>query len=297
MDKTLNDVAYGTQDQQVLDVYSPTTPNGGAILWIHGGGWSDTNGDPTSLASEEISGMQPAVIGLYHAGWTVFSVRYSGVDEATFPAPLYDVKTALRWVKRHAAEFGVSPESIVAMGWSAGGNLAALLGLSSGSLEPPALPPDLAAVDSRPAAVVSIAGVLDPATFPYTSGLPPGNAQALASLLGCATTPARWRTCNPSLLSATRPITYADPSDPPIYIAQGDHDGIVNPYWQARVPYEDLVARMGDGRVWLDMVDTGRAATYRGADPRNHSLATSYEMNFTALSTFVDLVLLNSHGR
>jgi hypothetical protein len=70
------------------------------------GGWADANGDPTSLASEEASGIQPAVIGMYQRGWTVFSVRHSLTDEAVFPAALYDVKTAIRWVKSRAVEAG-----------------------------------------------------------------------------------------------------------------------------------------------------------------------------------------------
>ena len=68
MSKTLDDVAYGTEDQQVLDVYAPAVPNGGAILWIHGGSWADTDGAVNSLGSEEQFGMQPVVQAMYRRG-------------------------------------------------------------------------------------------------------------------------------------------------------------------------------------------------------------------------------------
>jgi acetyl esterase/lipase len=290
MTKTLDDVPYGTEDQQVLDIYAPAARNGGAILWIHGGGWADANGAANTLATEEQVGMQPVVRALYRRGWTVFSVRYSGTDEAVFPKPLQDVKQAVRWVKAHASDYGVSPSSIVAMGFSAGGHLAGLLGVTAGQMEP-SVPASLANQTSRVAAVVSIAGVLDPATFPFRYGLPPGNASGVAALLGCPAAPARWATCNPALLQTTRLTTFDDPSDSPIYIVQGARDGIVDPVTQGRTPYDALVKTMGDDRVWLDMVDTGSSLSYSGLDPQNHSMALSYELNMTALADFASRVL------
>lgn len=288
--KTANDVPYGPGVAEVLDVYAPANRNGGAILWIHGGGWADANGDPNSLASEEPLGMQPVVMGLYQRGWTVFSVRYAGTDEAPFPAQIHDVKLAMRWVRKNAATYGVAPDSVVAMGWSAGGHLAALLGVSSGLLEPTGVPRDLQKVSSRPAAAVSLAGVLDPATFAFTPGLGIGNGAGITALLGCPATPDRWNTCSRRLLESTRPSNYDDRRDPPLYIAQGSRDGVVDPYWQAQVPYASMVKVMGDEKVWLDMVDTGDAAPY-GEDPRNHTKALSYELNWSALLNFVDRLL------
>ncbi len=290
MSKTLNDVAYGTEDQQVLDVYSPAVPNGGAILWLHGGGWADLDGKVNTLGSEEQFGMQPVAQALYRRGWTVFSVRYSGTDEAIFPKPLQDVKQAVRWIKVHAADFAVSPTAIVAMGFSAGGHLAAMLGVTSGSLEP-SVPAALAKQTSKPGAVVSIAGVLDPATFPYLYGLPPGNATGVAALIGCPETPQRWATCNPSLLQKTRVVNYDDAADAPIYIVQGGRDGIVDPQTQARTPHTALVATLGEDHAWIDVVDTGSPLSYGGLDPQNHSMALSYELNMTALNDFVGRVL------
>lgn len=44
-----------------------------------------------------------------------------------FPIELLDARRAVRWVRAHAAEFGLDPERIAVMGSSAGGHLAALV--------------------------------------------------------------------------------------------------------------------------------------------------------------------------
>lgn len=287
MVKTDNDVPYGAAEFQVLDVYRPTNQNGAALLWIHGGGWGDTDGNASSLASEEPSGMQPLVPALYKAGWTVFSVRYAGTDEAHFPQQLYDVKFALRWVKAHAGLYGVHADSVVAMGWSAGAHLAALLGTTAGTLEPATIPAELAGVDDKPAAVVSIEGVLDPATFPFTTATAAGNASAVAALVGCPSSPALWQRCNAAVLASTRVARYADATDAPMFVIAADRDAFISNYYQALVPLRTLTEKLGADHVWFDNVDTGTAKQYGGVDPRNHTMAVSYEVNFTALRQFL----------
>ena len=220
----------------------------------------------------------------------MFSARYSGTDEAIFPKPLQDLKLAVRWVKAHAADFGVSPSSVVAMGFSAGGHLAGMLAVTSGSFEP-AVPQAWAGITSKPAAAISLAGVLDPATFALRYGLPPGNSSGVSALIGCGDTPTRWATCNPALLQQTRLTSFDDSADAPMYIVQGAQDGIVDPVTQGRDPYRALSATMGDDRVWFDLVDTGSPLSYAGLDPQNHTMGLSYELNMTALTDFVGRVL------
>lgn len=287
MVRTSNDVPYGTSPSEVLDVYRPARPNGVALLWIHGGGWADSNGNTASLASEEPSGMSPLVPSLFRLGYTVISVRYAGTDEGAFPEPLIDLKLAVRWVKVHAADLGVRSDSLVAMGFSAGGHLAAMLGTTAGAIEPTNLADDMAAVDSSVAAVVSLNGVLDPATFPLSGGIGDSNASAVAALVGCPSAPALWRRCNPAVLASTRVVAYADPSDAPMYVVAGDSDGIVVPQYQAYEPVKALTTVLGADRVWFDLIDTGSAARYGGFNPRNHSLAAAYEVNMMALKRFL----------
>lgn len=268
MTRTANDVPYGTEDQQVLDVYRPARQNGGAILWIHGGSWFDFDGLPNSIATEDASAIVPTVRALYRQGWTVFSARYSGLDEATWPSPLQDLKVAVRWIKANAAVYGVSKDWVIAMGFSAGGHLAAMLGVTAGTMEPVGLPPELDAQDSRPAGVVSLAGVLDP---------------VISNL-----TPQSWRDLGTDAMATTRVSSWDNPGDPPMYLAGGDHDGGVNVNTQLIATYRHVQRTLGDANVWIDVVSTGRIPT--GADVRAHTMDLSYGLHQRALLLFLDSV-------
>ncbi len=73
------------------------------------------------------------------APWSSASTTGSAVGGVTYPVPLDDVVSALRWVRRTASELGVDPERISIGGASAGGNLAsgaALRAARRGRLDP-----------------------------------------------------------------------------------------------------------------------------------------------------------------
>ena len=106
----------------LLDAFRPngelkTRP---AILFVHGGGWS--GGDKKDF--------RDLAIGATNAGYATFSVGYRLATEKTnkYPAQIDDVQRAVRWIRAHAARFGVDPNRIGALGASAGGHLVALLG-------------------------------------------------------------------------------------------------------------------------------------------------------------------------
>ena len=64
-------------------------------------------------------------------GFIVATAEYRTSNEAQFPAQLIDVKSAVRYLKAHATEFGIDPDKIFIMGESAGGTLASLAGATS----------------------------------------------------------------------------------------------------------------------------------------------------------------------
>lgn len=96
-----------------------------ALLWIPGGGWrgADKNlmlGEMTEFAN---------------AGYVVASMYYRSSAEGHFPAQIMDVKTAIRFLRAHAAEYEIDPERIGVIGRSAGGHLAAYAAMNTDTYE------------------------------------------------------------------------------------------------------------------------------------------------------------------
>ncbi|MEE9097792.1 alpha/beta hydrolase [Arthrobacter nitrophenolicus] len=124
----------------LLDLYLPAEDSEAAgqgsrpaVVHFHGGGWR--TGERSSLGPVVDSlGLSP-IEQLAKAGFVVASADYRLTDAATFPAQLLDARTAVRWLRAHAADYAVDPERIYAWGDSAGGHLAALVGLTSGARE------------------------------------------------------------------------------------------------------------------------------------------------------------------
>lgn len=90
------------------------------IVWLCGG----------AFRVMDRSAWMPELMRYAEAGFVVASVEYRTGNEAVFPAPLIDVKAAIRYLRAHAKEFCVDPEIIISMGESAGGALACLLGVT-----------------------------------------------------------------------------------------------------------------------------------------------------------------------
>ncbi len=106
--------------EPTITLYKPLKPTGSAMVICPGGGYSGTAGDH--------EGRQIAK-ALSEAGITAFVLKYRipndryCVDKSL--APLQDAQQAIRLVRQRAAEWGINPNKIGIMGFSAGGHLAA----------------------------------------------------------------------------------------------------------------------------------------------------------------------------
>jgi acetyl esterase/lipase len=129
----------------------PTTPGmrRPAVLQVHGGAWV--------LGFKRYQGI-PLLTHLASNGWVGFNVDYRLSPKARFPEHLIDVKAALAWIRQHADEYGIDPDFIVVTGGSAGGHLAALVGLTAND---PEYQPGFESVDTRVQATVVFYGVFD----------------------------------------------------------------------------------------------------------------------------------------
>lgn len=109
-----------------MDLVVPTGLRGATpvVLSIHGGGWRSGSPKPENGDGRRLVEVWRALLD---RGVAVASVEYRQSDEAPFPAALHDVKAAVRWLRAHGVELGLSGDRIAAFGDSAGGHLSALL--------------------------------------------------------------------------------------------------------------------------------------------------------------------------
>ena len=132
-----------------LDLYAPTEPTtqpAPTIIWIHGGAWRA--GSKSDV---------PVLRWRSH-GFAIASVDYRLSPEAKFPAQVHDIKAAIRFLRSRAAELKLDPDRFVIAGASAGGHLAALVGVSSGVDELEGSIGDHDSTSSNVSAIVSFYG-------------------------------------------------------------------------------------------------------------------------------------------
>ncbi|MCP5560939.1 MAG: alpha/beta hydrolase [Verrucomicrobiaceae bacterium] len=114
-----------------MDLFEPeglkATDHRPAIVFFFGGGWS---GGSTKQFYQQARAMADQ-------GMVAFSADYrvKGRNKTTPFECVKDGKSAIRWVRQHAAEFGIDPDRIVAAGGSAGGHVAACTGVIEGHEE------------------------------------------------------------------------------------------------------------------------------------------------------------------
>jgi acetyl esterase/lipase len=110
----------------LMDVHRPQTPNGVAIVYVPGSGFHTPLGYDAQPITRYTA---PYVPALTRAGYTVFVVNHRAAPRFRYPAAVEDVRRAVRYVRHHAARYGIAPDRIGAAGYSSGGTLASLLGV------------------------------------------------------------------------------------------------------------------------------------------------------------------------
>lgn len=108
-----------------FDYYEPklgNSKNRPAIIAIHGGAWQIGDKSWGEQVAEEFTSR----------GYVVFSINYRHAPDHRWPAQLEDVTAAYNYFKGTAAVWKINPDRITAFGISAGGHLAAHLGLREG---------------------------------------------------------------------------------------------------------------------------------------------------------------------
>ena len=159
-------ISYGSR-QMYLDIYSPAANNKlhPAVILIHGGGWRSGN------RQMEI----PMAQFLASHGYFAATVEYRLSPEALYPAPLIDLKAAIKWLVANSNQYYIDTNKIALYGCSSGGQIAALFGTINDNPSFPnynlTSPPGSVKINpsSRVQAIIDIDGVLD-MTDPNESG-------------------------------------------------------------------------------------------------------------------------------
>jgi acetyl esterase/lipase len=153
--RAVRDITYIKRGDHALqlDLYLPAQKAAAplpAVVFVHGGGWQSGN------RAEFV----PMAIRLAERGFATATVSYRLSPEARYPAAIHDVKSALRWVRAHAGEYGIDPARIAVAGGSAGGQIASLVGVTNGidKFDPDGVG---ARVSSAAQAIVNIDGLSD----------------------------------------------------------------------------------------------------------------------------------------
>ena len=118
---TLENTPYGKRDLHLDVIYPENKGRYPALVMIHGGAWRS--------GTKEME--HP--MGQYAAahGYVAVPVEYRMSLEAKYPNAVYDIKAAIRWIKANANRFSIDTSRIAIEGNSAGGQLAALVGMTN----------------------------------------------------------------------------------------------------------------------------------------------------------------------
>jgi acetyl esterase/lipase len=198
------DVVYGHKDGLALtfDVHRAAQPNGAGVIAIVSGGYQSS----VEMSRLIVDGYLSPLLNA--KGFTVFAVRHGSSPRYPLSAIAADVRRAVRYIRRHAGEYGVDPSRLGVYGGSAGGHLALLLGTTADSGDPSAS--DLVLRESsRVAAVV--------ANFPPTDLSRWTNRRALPATAALTEAEA----------ARYSPIRFVSSDDAPSLIVHGDADQVV----------------------------------------------------------------------
>ncbi|MCA9174922.1 MAG: alpha/beta hydrolase [Planctomycetales bacterium] len=210
--RTIKDLEFAAVDGQSLklDLYLPAAENPPLVVWIHGGGWR-----AGSKARCQVS-------WLADHGYAVASISYRLSSQAIFPAQIHDCKAAVRWLRASSKKYGYSVNRIAVAGSSAGGHLAALLGMTGDVKELEGAVGGNLDQSSRVQAIVDYFGPVD---FVLRTKSQPHKTTAEGApvrlLLGG---PADQRV---ELAQLASPVTHVTADDPPLLIFHGLKDNTV----------------------------------------------------------------------
>jgi len=194
-----------------MDILKPAKPNKAAVIFMVSGGWISDHSMIKSFGAD----IEKAFAD---GGFTVFSVVHGAQPRFKVAEIVEQVRTAVRFVHAHAADYGIDTNRVGVSGISSGGHLALMIAGSP---------------DSPVNAVAAIAPPTDLANWGKPAFLLTDNPQMAMFIPALGFDPRGPRNDREALAKQLSPITYVNRKYPPTLIVHGDSDMVV-PLQQAQ---------------------------------------------------------------
>lgn len=246
----IRDIRYTPSDWAAdlrADLYLPGSTDRGAlkpaILVIHGGSWN---------GKDRRDQIERTAKNLARRGYIALNLTYRTTPEWQYPAPLEDLKQAVKWLQANTETYPIDPHRIGVWGYSAGAHLATLLGLKPETTE---------------GAIKAIVSGGNPANLMLYPG-----GKLVPMFLGGT------RDVIPERFREASPVNHVTEQSPPTFVYHGQWDRLVPPE-HAKQFIRQLEAHGVPHEVyWLNF--------------RGHALAYVFEgSSETAAINFLDGVL------
>lgn len=204
--------AGDTLRKHLLDIYLPPGAKGNVplVIWVHGGAWMHND------KYADMGYMKGTIRAILEKGYGLASIDYRHSTTAIFPAQIQDCIQAVQFLHDNATKYKLDQSHFALMGFSAGGHLASLLGLSQNNNVTAFYPGG-----RKPSFTIrSVVDFYGPSEFLMFYGdlLPTQTTDPISVLLGASPL------ARPDLAKQASPATYVDKADPPFFIVHGEKD-------------------------------------------------------------------------
>lgn len=251
------DIPYASDSLfQKLDIYLPDHEDGPfpVIIAVHGGAWMMCDKSDIQIV--------PMLQGLQR-GYAVVAINYRLSSEAKFPAQIWDIKAAIRWIRKKSGKYYLNPDKIALWGGSAGAYLSAMAGLTGITSLQDENFEALFEINPKedwniPTAVNAVVAWYGPTNFLKMDHYLKENSlgplchndpdSPESRLLGVPVTEA------PHLVQAANPENYVTSKAPPFYLQHGRNDSTV-PYQHSRDLANRLKEKIGPEKVKFEIIE------------------------------------------
>lgn len=240
--------AHGTG--LLMDVFAPTgKPNGLGIVDIASGAW---NSDRGKIRDHTLAQFFTIFCS---RGYTVFAVRPGSKSRYTAAEMDHNVKSAIRHIKEHAADYKIDPNRLGITGGSAGGHLATLAALTPAPAKADAKSP----ADRQDTSVKAVGVFFPPTDFLEWGGETPIPLEVISPLLFVGGSEGRSKDEIQAAAKAVSPLHQVGKPTIPFLLIHGDADKIV-PLSQSERLVEaikkaggsaELIVKPGGGHPWF----------------------------------------------